>query len=180
MTEEQVSANTLKLNAYTDASISEEGEATSVIMLVGNKGRSLHSVHLINFGFQKVRNIVKFELDTKIAAMVLAPKKSLNGVVSDSEGSVLMLKTYAHTSRLRKLRHHLSDEDISILDQALNHQPEVDFYYLSRKKYIMRLTDNFSRLARGQDTGCKSYIGAKGKTLSDQVNMMYQQISAEL
>ncbi len=140
-----------KLIAYTDASLSAEGEGTSTILFFHQKRDLLHSAVTMNFG-RRGAFITKLELDTKIAALHLAPFK-VAAVMSDSESTVRMLNNYTYHGKTSGLNKFLDANEFKKLDADLKRHPRVQFHYAHDSKPKMRLADQFSRLAKGKAFG---------------------------
>lgn len=146
------------LVAYTDASIDREtGHATGAIIFVDAGSLKLHSGHVMNYGIKGLR-IHKPEVDSKIAALHLAPQNSLVCVFSDSSGSVDTLNNYMQRRSNSNLHKFFDDMDeMDFLHQGLARQSRVQFEFMNREQDMMRLADKFSRFARMHEALLKSH-----------------------
>lgn len=144
-----------KLTAYTDASISQAGEGTGAVVFVrSDKKGLLQSVSLLNFGFRVAVTNAHTEMEALIEAMHLTPKRSLSHLVSDNDGAVSLLQRYQKSREsMAKIMNLIGQNGLDRLDSGLRRHPELRIEYNSREKYMMRIVDSFSRLARGGRTG---------------------------
>lgn len=138
------------LIAYTDASVSEGGEASAAVVLMNLNRWDFNSVHLFHFGHGGVKNY-KAEIDAKIAALHVAPAGTLRHVFSDSKGTVGKLNSLLQGLPDKNIHKHLDAEDIAFFEEGVERQPGVQFSFMSRQARQMRLVDKFSRFARNHE-----------------------------
>ena len=155
----------LRLTAFTDASVSEAGEATAAIILMNVRQNFIYSAHVMNMGFNLTSN--QAEMAAMITALGVAPAGTLEKIVCDNIGAVESLRKhrYRGTSKQTRL---LSDADMDALDDGISRHRRVIFERVPRSDNNIRLADKFSRLARGMEPGVKSARPLDGLRLFDQ------------
>jgi hypothetical protein len=135
------------LAAHTDASVSSLGETTGAIILSERSSGRILSAHFINAG-RLPHNNAKMELQTKIAALMIAPAGMLATLTSDSMSTVDMIRAFLHTEKLGRLRRHLSEKDLELLAQGLKRQSGITLLTTSSKRPSMSMVDTFTHIAR--------------------------------
>jgi ribonuclease HI len=168
---QKITATSKYLNAYTDASVSENGLETGVVILMTNArgAKKIHSLHLLNFGTRNRGNAV-LELETKIAALHLAPLGSLDSVISDSSSSLDMINAFRRRQEGEKtsIERHLKEKQMRLFENGLNKHPDVQFVHQLRETRRMRMTDSFSRSARYLPLGAHRFIPSQALKLEMQ------------
>lgn len=168
-------SNRQSLLAYTDASIDRQtGQATGAIVFLDAGSLKLHSAHVMNYGIKGLR-IHKPEVDSKIAALHLAPQNSLVTVFSDSSGSVDTLNRYMSRRSNSNLHKFFDDmNEIDFLHQGLARQSRVQFEYMNREQEMMRLADAFSRFARLHEALHKSHTLSSRNDFERQKEILFE------
>ncbi|MFN3700758.1 MAG: hypothetical protein ACK4VI_04455 [Alphaproteobacteria bacterium] len=168
---QKIAAASKYLNAYTDASVSENGLETGVVILMTNArgAKKIHSLHLLNFGKRNRGNAV-LELETKIAALHLAPLGSLDSIISDSLASLNMINAFRCRQEGKKttIERHLNEKQMRLFENGLNKHPDVQFIHQLREARRMRMTDSFSRSARYLPLGAHHFTPSQALSLEKQ------------
>ncbi len=162
-----------KFSAYTDASVSEAGQATGAILVCALEGKKkIESLHVVNYGQSGILSN-KAELDTKILALHRLPAFSLVSLFSDSSATVDMLQAFRKNQpKMKGLHKVLSEEEVKILDEGIKRQP-VSFQYLPRENDRMRIVDHFCRYARRQPVGVTEiYLPPSTFSLHSQIRTL--------
>lgn len=164
-----------KLVAFTDASVSEQGEATAAIIIMNVKQNLIHSAHVLNLGHGL--SSTQAEMAAMVTSLRLAPAGMLDSVVCDNISAVESIKKYLRSGTSKQIR-ALSPEDLAELDEGIKRQGFIRFEGVSRSDNNIKLADKFSRLARGAEAGTiRSASPQPGIRLFEQKQQLEKDLS---